>query len=63
MTRYLSRRGRLSPLPFARPTITEDEIAEVVSALRSGWITTGPKTKLFEEQFGAEAGADAALAR
>jgi dTDP-4-amino-4,6-dideoxygalactose transaminase len=49
-------------LPFARPTITEDEIAEVVSALRSGWITTGPKTKLFEEQFGAEVGADAALA-
>lgn len=62
MTRYLSRRGRLSPLPFARPTITEDEIAEVVSTLRSGWITTGPKTKLFEEQFGAEVGADATLA-
>ena len=30
--------------------------------MRSGWITTGPKTKLFEEQFGAEVGADAALA-
>jgi hypothetical protein len=29
-----SRLGRVSPLPFARPTIDEDEIAEVVSALR-----------------------------
>jgi dTDP-4-amino-4,6-dideoxygalactose transaminase len=56
------RAGRLSPLPFALPTIGEDEIAEVVSALRSGWITTGPKTTLFEERFGAEVGADAALA-
>jgi dTDP-4-amino-4,6-dideoxygalactose transaminase len=56
------RPTRLSPLPFAQPTIGEDEIAEVVSALRSGWITTGPKTKLFEERFGAEVGADAALA-
>jgi GT2 family glycosyltransferase len=57
-----STQGRISRLPFARPTIGEDEIAEVVSALRSGWITTGPRTKLFEEQFGAEVGADAALA-
>ena len=56
------RLGRVSPLPFARPTIGEDEIAEVVSALRSGWITTGPKTKLFEERFGAEVDADATLA-
>jgi dTDP-4-amino-4,6-dideoxygalactose transaminase len=57
-----ARFGRESPLPFARPTIGEDEIAEVVSALRSGWITTGPRTKLFEEQFGAAVDADAALA-
>ena len=57
-----ARFGRESPLPFARPTIDEDEIAEVVSALRSGWITTGPRTKLFEEQFGAAVDADAALA-
>jgi dTDP-4-amino-4,6-dideoxygalactose transaminase len=55
-------RRRLTPLPFARPSIGEDEIAEVVSALRSGWITTGPRTKLFEDQFGVEVGADSALA-
>lgn len=35
---------------FSPPDITEEEIAEVVDTLRSGWITTGPKTKLFEKQ-------------
>ena len=38
-------------LPFALPDIGEEEIAEVVDSLRSGWITTGPKTKRFEEDF------------
>lgn len=38
-------------LPFALPEIGEEEIAEVVSALRSGWITTGPKAKQFESDF------------
>lgn len=38
-------------LPFALPEIGEDEIAEVVDALRSGWVTTGPKTKQFEQDF------------
>lgn len=38
-------------IPFALPEIGEEEISEVVSALRSGWITTGPKTKIFEEKF------------
>jgi dTDP-4-amino-4,6-dideoxygalactose transaminase len=38
-------------LPFARPDIGEEEIAEVIDALRSGWITTGPKTKRFEADF------------
>lgn len=40
-------------LPFALPEIGEEEIAEVVSALRSGWVTTGPKTKQFEVDFAA----------
>ncbi len=35
---------------FSPPDITESEIAEVVDTLRSGWITTGPKTKLFEQK-------------
>ena len=38
-------------LPFALPDIGEDEINEVVDSLRSGWLTTGPKTKRFEEDF------------
>ena len=36
-------------IPFSPPDITQEEIDEVVDALRSGWITTGPKTKLFEK--------------
>ncbi|MEF9940380.1 MAG: DegT/DnrJ/EryC1/StrS family aminotransferase [Clostridium sp.] len=35
---------------FSPPDIGEDEIAEVVDTLRSGWITTGPKTKKFEQE-------------
>ena len=35
---------------FSPPDITEEEIAEVVDTLKSGWITTGPKTKLFENK-------------
>lgn len=42
---------RANFLPFCRPTIEEDEIAEVVDSLRSGWITTGPKVVRFEEMF------------
>lgn len=38
-------------LPFALPDIGEEEIAEVVDSLRSGWLTTGPKTKRFERDF------------
>lgn len=38
-------------LPFALPAIGEEEIAEVVDTLRSGWVTTGPKVKRFEEDF------------
>ncbi len=40
-------------LPFALPDIGEEEIAEVVDTLRSGWVTTGPKTKRFEQDFAA----------
>src|SRR6185436_7845006 len=38
-------------LPFALPEIGEEEITEVVDALRSGWLTTGPKTARFEANF------------
>ncbi|MBV8939708.1 MAG: DegT/DnrJ/EryC1/StrS aminotransferase family protein, partial [Alphaproteobacteria bacterium] len=35
-------------LPFARPSLSEEAIAEVVATLRSGWITTGPRVARFE---------------
>ena len=37
-------------ITFSPPDITDREIAEVVDTLKSGWITTGPKTKKFEEE-------------
>lgn len=37
-------------IPFSPPDITNEEILEVTDTLKSGWITTGPKTKLFEQQ-------------
>lgn len=37
-------------IPFSPPDISEEEIAEVADSLRSGWITTGPKTKQFEQE-------------
>jgi len=40
-------------LPYALPDIGEAEIAEVVDSLRSGWVTSGPKTKRFEKEFEA----------
>jgi dTDP-4-amino-4,6-dideoxygalactose transaminase len=40
-------------IPFSPPDITELEIAEVCDALRSGWITTGPRTKLLERRLAA----------
>ena len=48
-------------LPFSTPTIEDDEINEVVDSLRSGWITTGPKVKRFEDLFKAYVGAPYAV--
>jgi perosamine synthetase len=49
-------------IPFHRPAMGPDEEREVLEALRSGWITTGPKAKLFEKEFAAYVGARNALA-
>jgi len=53
---------RATMLPFSRPSIGEDEIREVTEVLRSGWITTGPRTVQFEKDFAAYVGAKYALA-
>lgn len=62
--RQISRRrtARTEFLPFCRPLITEEEIQAVTDTLRSGWISTGPKTKQFENSFAAYMGVEEALA-
>jgi dTDP-4-amino-4,6-dideoxygalactose transaminase len=49
-------------LPFARPSITERERQAVLEVLDSGWITTGPRAKLFEERFAETVGTRHAVA-
>lgn len=48
-------------IPFSPPDITEEEILEVADTLRSGWITTGPKTKLFEQRIAEYCGTEKAV--
>lgn len=45
----INRENKMN-IPFSPPDISESEINEVCDALRSGWITTGPKTKLLEKK-------------
>jgi dTDP-4-amino-4,6-dideoxygalactose transaminase len=49
-------------IPFHRPSIGEEEINEVVDTLRSGWLTTGPRTARFEREFREHVGAGHAVA-
>ena len=49
-------------IPFHKPLIDEDDIAGVVDTLRNGWLTTGRKTKEFEEVFREYVGSKHALA-
>ncbi len=56
----MSRTNSEPFIPYALPDIGDAEIAEVIDTLKSGWITTGPKTRRFEEDFTAFLG-DAGL--
>jgi perosamine synthetase len=49
-------------IPFNRSYITDEEIAGAVEAIRSGWLTMGPKTVEFEEHFGRYVGAQHSIA-
>jgi dTDP-4-amino-4,6-dideoxygalactose transaminase len=49
-------------LPFAQPDTDRTEIEEVAAAIESGWITTGPRTRAFEEKFAAYLGVRHAVA-
>ncbi len=48
-------------LPFAKPSLSDEAIAEVVDCLKSGWITTGPRVQKFEDMLGAYHGGRRAL--
>ena len=52
---------KLRNVPFSPPDMSEAEIAQVAEALRSGWITTGPKTKEFERQIAGYVGVNKAV--
>jgi len=54
--------SKTAPVPFFRPELTSAEIEEVVAALRSGWLTTGPRVRRFEESFAAAVGASRSVA-
>ena len=56
------RTARKEFMLFSPPAIGEEEIQEVVDTLRSPWITTGPKTRKFEQAFAGSIGAPGALA-
>jgi len=49
-------------VPFFRPSITEAEIEQVAECLRSGWLTTGPRVRAFEQRFAEFVGAKNAIA-
>ena len=49
-------------IKFSPPDISQEEIDEVVDTLKSGWITTGPKTKLFEKRIAEYCGTNKAVA-
>lgn len=55
-------RVRETFLPFARPSVGEEEIREVVDTLRSGWLTVGPKTRAFERALAGYLGVPKAAA-
>lgn len=52
---------KLRNIPFSPPDMSEAEVLEVAEVLRSGWITTGPRTKEFEKQIAAYCGTDRAV--
>jgi len=48
-------------IPFSPPDLTSEEINEIIDTIKSGWITTGPKTKLFEKRIAEYIGVNKAV--
>ena len=61
-TPKLSRSRRTTFLSFQPPAVGEDEIEAVAETIRSGWLTTGPRTAELEERFANYTGATHAIA-
>ena len=53
--------SRVRNIPFSPPDITDAEIEEVIKAMKSGWITTGPRTKEFEKKIAEYVGVNKAV--
>ena len=53
--------SKIKNIPFSPPDITDDEMEEVIEAMKSGWITTGPRTKEFERRIAEYTGANRAV--
>lgn len=52
---------KVKNIPFSPPDITDTEIEEVIQAMKSGWITTGPRTKEFEKKIAEYVGTNKAV--
>jgi perosamine synthetase len=57
-----TKENEVMKVPFFRPDVTVAEIDEVVAALKSGWLTTGPRVRRFEQEFAAAVGGTHAVA-
>lgn len=55
------KKHEIRNIPFSSPDITDEEIEEVVKTLKSGWITTGPRTKEFEKRIAEYIGVNKAV--
>src|SRR5512145_3055247 len=62
MTRRSSPTETIRQIPFHRPSLDQRDIDAVGEVLRSGWITSGPRTREFESRFAAYIGAPHAVA-
>ena len=58
----MMKKSEVNHISFALPDIGQEEIDEVIDCLESGWLTTGPKTAQFEEDFAEYVGVKHALA-
>ena len=62
MKNHLKNKIELEHIAFAKPEIGEEEIALVTKCMRSGWLTTGPLVRQFEQEFAEYVGATNAIA-